>query len=239
MQNVDLTWAQDPGAVTELLSGDFYVPMGRSTSHQLWSSAMVITPTLRGLFGIDLDAATSTITVNPHLPADWTDAQIHNLHLGDQLVDVLFIRDHDRLKVELRNNTSKQPLHLQSDLPALKTTTHAAGAAAEIALALPAVEVSLPTHALPTPGSRPSQVKILSTQYGARSLTIKLAGSAGTSTTLILRRNQNVNPTLSNAQPEPKKSESKPGKEDLDPRSINVNFPVGQGWQTQQVTLSW
>jgi glycogen debranching enzyme len=62
MQNVDLTWAQDPGAVTELLSGDFFVPFGRSTSHQLWSSAMVITPTLRGLFGISVDAATKTIT---------------------------------------------------------------------------------------------------------------------------------------------------------------------------------
>ena len=55
MENANLTWAQDLGADTELLSGDFYVPFGRSTSHQLWSSAMVITPTLRGLFGISMD----------------------------------------------------------------------------------------------------------------------------------------------------------------------------------------
>jgi hypothetical protein len=66
MENANLTRAQDLGAHTELLSGDFYVPLGRSTSHQLWSSAMVITPTLRGLFGISIDAATKTITVNPH-----------------------------------------------------------------------------------------------------------------------------------------------------------------------------
>ncbi len=56
MENANLTRAQDLGAVTELLSGDYFVPFGRSTSHQLWSSAMVITPTLRGLFGIDIDA---------------------------------------------------------------------------------------------------------------------------------------------------------------------------------------
>ncbi|MGA2806890.1 MAG: amylo-alpha-1,6-glucosidase [Terracidiphilus sp.] len=68
MENANLTHAQDLGAVTELLSGDVFVPFGRSTSHQLWSSAMVITPTLRGLFGIDIDAQTKTITVNPHLP---------------------------------------------------------------------------------------------------------------------------------------------------------------------------
>ena len=239
MQNVDLTWAQDPGAVTELLSGDFYVPMGRSTSHQLWSSAMVIIPTLRGLFGINLDAPTNTITVNPHLPADWTEAQVHNLHLGDQSIDILFIRDHDRLKVELRNNASQKPIHLRSDEPLAKEGPHAAGAAAEIALSLPAVEVSLPTHALPIPGSRPGQVKILSTEYTARSLTIKLSGPAGTNTTLILKRNQNVNPTLATGQLEPVKSESKATKQNLDSRSINVNFPEGQGWQTQQVTLTW
>ncbi len=71
MENANLTKAQDLGAVTELFSGDFNVPFGRSTSHQLWSSAMVITPILRGLFGISIDAQSKTITVNPHLPAGW------------------------------------------------------------------------------------------------------------------------------------------------------------------------
>ena len=65
MQNADLTWAQDPGAVTELLSGQFFAPLGRSTSHQLWSSAMVISPVLRGLFGLDWDAAASKLTSRP------------------------------------------------------------------------------------------------------------------------------------------------------------------------------
>ena len=74
MENANLTRAQDLGAHTELLSGDFFVPFGRSTTHQLWSSAMVITPTLRGLFGIDIDAQSKTITVNPHLPASWDHA---------------------------------------------------------------------------------------------------------------------------------------------------------------------
>ena len=99
MQNVDLTWAQDPGAVTELLSGDFYVPMGRSTSHQLWSSAMVFTPTLRGLFGINLDAATNTITVNPHLPANWDVAHVYQVHLGEQPVNLQLSREKGRLRI--------------------------------------------------------------------------------------------------------------------------------------------
>ncbi len=41
MQNASLTWTQDLGAITELLSGDLFQALGRSSSHQMWSSAMV------------------------------------------------------------------------------------------------------------------------------------------------------------------------------------------------------
>ena len=71
MQNANLTWAQDLGSVTELLSGEFFQPLGRSSSHQMWSSAMVITPLLRGLFGLDWHAANYTLRIAPHLPAGW------------------------------------------------------------------------------------------------------------------------------------------------------------------------
>ena len=93
MENANLTWAQDLGADTELLSGDFYVPFGRSTSHQLWSSAMVITPTLRGLFGISIDAQTKTITVNPHLPAEWDHAEVTGLQLPGGKADLHFTKE--------------------------------------------------------------------------------------------------------------------------------------------------
>jgi CheY-like chemotaxis protein len=69
MQNADLTWAQDLGAVTELLSGEYFRWFGRSTSHQLWSSAMVVTPTLRGMLGLECSAAEHRLSVTPQLPA--------------------------------------------------------------------------------------------------------------------------------------------------------------------------
>ena len=93
MENANLTWAQDLGADTELLSGDFFVPFGRSTSHQLWSSAMVITPTLRGLFGISIDAQRKTITVNPHLPVGWAHAEVLGLQLPGGGADLHFTKD--------------------------------------------------------------------------------------------------------------------------------------------------
>src|SRR6202007_2532505 len=100
-ENTNLTNAQDLGAVTELLSGDFYVPFGRSTSHQLWSSAMVITPILRGLFGISIDAATKTITVNPRLPADWKEAAVRDLQVGGSSFDLTFEREGALMRVGL------------------------------------------------------------------------------------------------------------------------------------------
>ncbi len=92
MQNADLTWAQDLGSVTELLSGEFYQPLGRSSSHQMWSSAMVIAPMLRGLFGVTCEAPSKTIHVNPHLPAEWDHARLRNVALGPIAVDLDFER---------------------------------------------------------------------------------------------------------------------------------------------------
>ena len=92
MQNADLTTAQDLGAVTELLSGDFFVPFGRSTSHQLWSSAMVVTPALRGMFGIEVDAQEHVVRVQPHLPADWNEASVERLHVGESVCSLEYVR---------------------------------------------------------------------------------------------------------------------------------------------------
>ena len=104
MENANLTRAQDLGAVTELLSGDFFVPFGRSTSHQLWSSAMVITPILRGMFGISIDAQEKTITVNPRLPAGWDHAAVMNLRISGGPTSLSFDRKGATLEVSLGAN---------------------------------------------------------------------------------------------------------------------------------------
>ncbi len=93
MQNADLTWAQDLGAVTELLSGGILRWFGRSTSHQLWSSAMVVTPALRGMFGLEWNAAGHTLIITPNLPAQCETAKVSAVPLGDK-----------RVNIELRRN---------------------------------------------------------------------------------------------------------------------------------------
>jgi len=73
------------GHVTEVLSGDFYQPLSTSSPHQIWSAAMVISPILRGMLGLDSDSINSTLRLAPHLPADWDSVAIDNLSCGSTL----------------------------------------------------------------------------------------------------------------------------------------------------------
>ncbi|QMV18625.1 hypothetical protein GOB94_07955 [Granulicella sp. 5B5] len=171
MQNVDLTTAQDPGAVTELLSGAFFEPFGRSTSHQLWSSAMVVTPLLRGMFGIEVDALKHEVRVAPRLPADWDHAAVKRLRVGDSVVDVNYKRDGAAMVVSL----------VQVSGPRVVLGS-------EARVPLPAVEVAI-AHGLPMRGARTAQMKVLQATSSEHSLRLELEGVGGTTAVLQVRRN--------------------------------------------------
>ena len=76
------------GHLTEVLSGDYYQPLSTSSPHQIWSAAMVISPLLRGLLGIETDVASKRIVFAPHLPADWTSLSVHRIRVGDAAIDL-------------------------------------------------------------------------------------------------------------------------------------------------------
>jgi glycogen debranching enzyme len=228
MQNADLTTAQDLGAVTELLSGAFFQPFGRSTSHQLWSSAMVITPALRGLFGVDVDGLSASVGLDPHLPADWDHAAVERLHVGASVCSLDYQRQGQSLVVEVVA-VSGPKVRLTS---AVKDS-RASADGSSIVFALPAVEVAMP-HGLPLPGARTSQMKVLDETVGAHSLKLELEAEAGSVVELKVRRNEaklnlQVNGgTILNAA----------GKGDGLDRLV-VMFAEGTGYQQQVVALRW
>lgn len=187
MQNVNLTWLQDPGYVTEVLSGFDYEPLGRSSSHQLWSSAMVLSPAIGGMFGLQADALQHTLQIAPHLPAEWDNAKLHNVHVGNDLYDISFTRNHGALQVDA---TSKAPTQLcltratDIDVPCKATPQihHT------LAVSLPPVEVILPTEDAPE-GSTTMGLKVLSQQEDAHSLTLVFDVPQTRTWTLKLRKN--------------------------------------------------
>lgn len=230
MQNADLTTAQDLGAVTELLSGAFFQPFGRSTSHQLWSSAMVITPALRGLFGVDVDGLAGLIRLDPHLPADWDKAEVQRLHVGQSVCSLDYQRQVQSLVVKVAT-ISGPAIRLAT---ALKDARIAADGSS-ITFALPPVEVAVP-HGLPLPGARTSQMKVLAETATAHSLKLELEADAGSVVELKLRRNG----TKLNVHAEG--AELLPAEHSLDVSnldSLTVKFPAGTGYQQKTVTLHW
>jgi hypothetical protein len=211
MANADLIRSQDPGAVTELLSGAFFEPFGRSTSHQLWSSAMVATPLLRGLFGVEVDAIRHTIKVTPHLPATWPSAEIDRLHVGNSVVNLRFKREGATMLISAET-LSGPSVHLDGGVTSKR-------------IPLPPVEVSI-AHGLPPPGSRTSQMKVVDEITGTNSLRLELEGVGGSESTLALVRNDPA------AKPRVEGAE-------IVGDQLRVQFPAGSGYVSHSVTISW
>jgi hypothetical protein len=78
------------GHTTEVLSGSFYEQLSTSSPHQIWSAAMVVSPVLRGMLGIEASTSAKRVTVAPHLPGGWTWWKAHNVHLGSATVDLAY-----------------------------------------------------------------------------------------------------------------------------------------------------
>jgi glycogen debranching enzyme len=99
MANALLTYVGALGDVTELLSGDFATPFGRSSHHQIWSEAMVIAPVVRGLLGIETTGAGSTLRVAPMLPARWDHLELRGVSAGAVRYDVAVERSPGRMLI--------------------------------------------------------------------------------------------------------------------------------------------
>ena len=102
MANAQLAHDGSPGRTTEVLSGDFYTQLATSTPHQIWSSAMVISPILRGMMGLDVDALDNRVTFAPHVPAGWTDFAIRKVRVSNAQLDFVYHAVGDDLSLEVQ-----------------------------------------------------------------------------------------------------------------------------------------
>jgi hypothetical protein len=222
MQNAGLTWMQDLGSVTELLSGDLFQPLGRSSSHQVWSSAMVLTPALRGLFGLDWDALHRTLRLAPNLPAGWDRAQLHNVPLGNSRIDLEFTRQKDRLLVHARS-AGPEGFCLISQTAPRDQPCRTSAVSQELALPLPAVELGIPAQ-LPLPGARTAQLKVVGERRAANRFEVDFEAPASSEYDLPVRINQ---PNMQSKGAE------------LAGSKVRLRFPAGQGYQRVSVIFSW
>jgi hypothetical protein len=232
MRNLDLTWAQDPGFVTEVLSGKFYEPLGRSSSHQLWSSSMVLTPAIRGLFGIEADALRRTLRIQPLLPAYWDFAELNNVRVGDNLYTVTLKREQDHLLATVRS-PKETVLCLKGQADSTQDECHAHAAVVRtLSLPLPRVEVSLDGQHVPEAGAITSQPRVTEESYQPHEILLTLEGMGGTTAELSVRNNSAQKQRNGSA------AFSVDGAE-LSGEKLKVVFPNGSGFVSQRVRIAW
>jgi glycogen debranching enzyme len=196
------------GHVTEVLSGDYYQPLSTSSPHQIWSAAMVVSPLLRGLLGLESDAASHQLRFAPHVPAGWKSFEVHNIHLAGSTLDLEYYRTEDGITLEIRRTGSGDCAVEFS--PALSPRAEVAGAEINgrpVSLRVERnsedqhVIVRFPVHNgpsalhirlrndfgynissnLPSLGERSQGLRVLSESWGPKneSLTVKVSGIPG------------------------------------------------------------
>jgi hypothetical protein len=222
-QNAGLIWSQDLGNATELLSGEFFQPLGRSTAHQLWSAAMVISPIMRGLFGIEWNTEANELSVTPSLPAQWDKAKLLKVPFGKAGIDLEMTRDNEMLLLRA-TGAAASFMHLKSRTPGAQFSNGV------LHIPLPAVEAGI-IQELPQPGSATQQMKVLDQQATPHSLTLRLAAPAKSIQTIFLRINSkkaNVHAT---------------GVEIPDAnvalQKLQIEFGPGTGYVEKEIVFSW
>ncbi|MBI3405692.1 MAG: hypothetical protein HY046_09580 [Acidobacteria bacterium] len=203
------------GHVTEVLSGDYYQPLSTSSPHQIWSAAMVVSPILRGMFGLSTDAASRTLTFAPHAPAGWTRFTIRNVRAGTAQMDLTYSKDAGAITLEVNcANGAVCPVEFA---PSISLSAEVLGAEmngkpvpfhvaanAEDQHAMVRVDASGKTNtlririrkdfnisydsSLPPLGSRSEGLRLLSQTWTARrdAVTLELAGAVGAEYKLVV-----------------------------------------------------
>jgi glycogen debranching enzyme len=124
MANALLTRQGAEGYVTELLSGDFNAPFGRSSHHQVWSEAMIVTPAVRGLLGLETTDAGRGLRFAPQPPADWNQLRVRNVRLGDAArYSLTYERAAGRIKITIKRHPAGETAAAKSSNDAARATT--------------------------------------------------------------------------------------------------------------------
>jgi hypothetical protein len=96
------------GHFSEVLSGDYFQELSTSSPHQIWSAAMVVSPLLRGMFGLTENALAHTIEFTPHFPADWTSVSVDNLTCGDSTVNLVYTKNAEGISLQAQRTGTKE-----------------------------------------------------------------------------------------------------------------------------------
>jgi glycogen debranching enzyme len=119
------------GRNPEVISGRLYKPLDTSVPQQFFATSMVLTPLMRGLLGIDVDAPARRVTIAPHLPPDWNAVAVNNVPVGAGRLSVVLRRTEGRITASITRTGDAAPIEVVFS-PALPLGAKVTGAGATI-----------------------------------------------------------------------------------------------------------
>lgn len=240
------------GRNPEVISGRLYKPLDTAVPHQFFATSMVLTPLVRGLLGIEIDAPAGRVKVAPHLPADWDSVRVEQLAVGEARLALRLERKGRTLALAVtRQGGGGGRAIVVEFAPALplgaRQVSRAADGARLEARAFPGAvvahdsaalrdsvrlavqweggwEVSPPRQA-PRIGDRSSALRVLSERMEGATYRVNLEGRAGTSYVVRVRAPRGA-PRMATV-----------GSAAAASRSLRLGEPDHDGWVTLAVDI--
>jgi hypothetical protein len=88
------------GAPTELFSGALRVWPQEAVAHQGFSVGGFVLPFVRGLLGLDVDAAKREAIFAPRFPGDWPSAAVDNFRVAGEALSLRYEREGTRISLD-------------------------------------------------------------------------------------------------------------------------------------------
>jgi glycogen debranching enzyme len=107
MANAHHTFDNALGEVTELFSGYQNIWPAEAVAHQGFSTGGVVLPLIKGLLGLEGDAAAKLISFSPRFPAHWPSVSIERVRLAEASFDLTYGRHDTGLRVEVQSRKAK------------------------------------------------------------------------------------------------------------------------------------
>lgn len=118
---------QSLGRNPEVISGRLYKPLDTAVPQQFFATSMVLTPLIRGLLGIDVDAPAHRLTIAPHLPPEWDSLAVDDVPVGAGRVSFVLRRANGRVTLALHRTGDGAPIDVTFS-PQIRIGASASGA---------------------------------------------------------------------------------------------------------------
>ncbi|HEY7568242.1 MAG TPA: GH116 family glycosyl hydrolase [Gemmatimonadaceae bacterium] len=106
------TFDESRGRNAEVISGRLYKPLDTAVPQQFFATSMVVTPLVRGLLGLEVDAVNSRLKLAPQAPPSWGRVTVRNIAVGSAMVDAEITRERGRLTATLQVRGATRPISL-------------------------------------------------------------------------------------------------------------------------------